>query len=374
MVHNPDVIIIGGGLAGLTSASHLCKKGLNVVLIEKHIYPQHKVCGEYISSEILPYLKELDIDVEALHPSSIKNLEFTAVDGKMIKAELPLGGIGLSRYALDDLLYRKAKDSGCIFITATVSGISFEDDMFTVSFQHQVLKSKILLGAYGKRANIDQILGRSFIQKESAWMAIKGHYVGNFPDDLIGLHNFKGGYCGISKIENNRINVCYLADIESFKKYKNIDNYQKHVLYKNKHIKFFLENSSLIFEKPLTISQISFCKKRAIENHMIMIGDTAGLIHPLCGNGMAMAIHSAKIASELILDYFLGEISNRKLLERMYVKRWKKNFERRLLFGKVIARILQFEFSTKLVFNVAKLFPALITWIIKQTHGTAKVN
>jgi flavin-dependent dehydrogenase len=31
-----------------------------------------------------------------------------------------------------------------------------------------------------------------------------------------------------------------------------------------------------------------------------MIGDTAGLIHPLCGNGMAMAIHSAKIVSKLI--------------------------------------------------------------------------
>ena len=51
---NPDVIIIGGGLAGLTSALHLSKKGFKVTLIEKHDYPRHKVCGEYLSNEVVP--------------------------------------------------------------------------------------------------------------------------------------------------------------------------------------------------------------------------------------------------------------------------------------------------------------------------------
>ena len=54
MKTNPDVVIIGGGLAGLTGAIHLSKKGLQVTLIEKSDYPRHKVCGEYISNEILP--------------------------------------------------------------------------------------------------------------------------------------------------------------------------------------------------------------------------------------------------------------------------------------------------------------------------------
>jgi flavin-dependent dehydrogenase len=47
-----------------------------------------------------------------------------------------------------------------------------------------------------------------------------------------------------------------------------------------------------------------------------MIGDTAGLIHPLCGNGMAMAIHSAKIVSKLIGDYFNDEVKSRTELEK----------------------------------------------------------
>lgn len=50
-----------------------------------------------------------------------------------------------------------------------------------------------------------------------------------------------------------------------------------------------------------------------------MIGDTAGLIHPLCGNGMAMAIHSAKIVSELVHKYSTGEIKSRNKLEEKYI-------------------------------------------------------
>ena len=78
---NPDVVIIGGGLAGLAGAVHLSKQGLQVILIEKTAYPRHKVCGEYISNEILPYLNWLDIDVSELHPTAISNFEFTAQNG-----------------------------------------------------------------------------------------------------------------------------------------------------------------------------------------------------------------------------------------------------------------------------------------------------
>ena len=78
METNPDVVLIGGGLAGLTAAIHLSKKGLKVTLIEKSDYPRHKVCGEYISNEILPYLQWLDIDISELQPTNIKNFRFTS--------------------------------------------------------------------------------------------------------------------------------------------------------------------------------------------------------------------------------------------------------------------------------------------------------
>lgn len=52
-----DVIIIGGGLAGLVNAICMARAGLDVLLVEKRHYPYHKVCGEYISNEVVPFLQ-----------------------------------------------------------------------------------------------------------------------------------------------------------------------------------------------------------------------------------------------------------------------------------------------------------------------------
>lgn len=369
METNPDVIIIGGGLAGLTASIHLSRKGLQVVLIEKSKYPRHKVCGEYVSNEILPYLHSIGVDILKMSPAQINILEFTTHNGRAIKTQLPLGGFGISRYTLDNFLYQIAISNGCIVINDTVTAISFVKNLFIVTTQNQTLKTKIVLGAYGKRSNIDQYLTRDFINNPTPWLAIKAHYSGTYPNDMVSLHNFDGGYCGISKVENSIINICYLANLKTFKKYKNIEEYQQKVLYQNKYIKSILENSTPLFEKPLTISQVSFDKKKAVEHHILMIGDTAGLIHPLCGNGMAMAIHSAKIASELVLDYHVGKIPSRQLLEKTYQDQWQRYFGKRLYMGRLLSQILQHKTSTALLFNIATTFPLILPWIIKQTHG-----
>jgi len=369
MKTNWDVLIIGGGLAGLTAAIHLSQKDLKVLLIEKSEYPRHKVCGEYISNEILPYLSWLGVDISQLNPTYISKFEFSSNDGKNAQAELPLGGFGVSRYTLDYFLYQKALADNAVILKDTVTNIVFDHDIFTVTTSEQTLTAKIVLGAFGKRSNVDQVLNRNFFNKKSAWLAVKAHYLGNIDNDLVALHNFNGGYCGVSKVENDIINICYLADYATFKQYKNIEEYQQNVLYKNKHLKSVFENSTLLFEKPLTISQISFDKKQAVENHILMIGDTAGLIHPLCGNGMAMAIHSSKIASELILDFYADKKISREALEKKYQKEWNKNFGKRLFMGRILARILTHKIITNMLVSITASFPGLLLAIIKQTHG-----
>ena len=369
-MENTHVVIIGGGLAGLTAAIHLSKVGLRVILIEKNSFPKHKVCGEYISNEVLPYLDWLDISIQDLKPSNITKLQFSTANGTTLNHKLPLGGFGISRYILDDFLYKKAVANGCKVIQETVTDIDFIVDDFTITTSdNSIINSKIVLGAFGKRSTIDQKLHRDFIQKNSSWLAVKAHYSGTFPDDLVGLHNFEGGYCGVSKVENNKINVCYLADYATFKQYKNVAEYQTEVVSKNPHLKTIFESCSLLFEKPLTISQISFDKKKAVENHMLMIGDSAGLIHPLCGNGMAMAIHSAKIASELVVKFYDYKIKHRVDLEKQYRKEWNFNFKRRLRAGRLLSSILQKPKLSELLIRMMVGIPFLLPLLIKNTHG-----
>ena len=78
-------------------------------------------------------------------------------------------------------------------------------------------------------------------------------------------------------------------------------------------------------EEPVIISQISFDKKNLIEDHVLMIGDAAGMITPLCGNGMSMALHASKIAAEEIQKFLKGTIS-RETMEQNYSAEMEQTF------------------------------------------------
>ena len=375
MAHNQiphifDVIIIGGGLAGLCSAIHLSKYNIHILVIEKTSYPKHKVCGEYISNEVLPYLEYLGVDVFNLGAQKINKFELSTPKNKLLKSDLTLGGFGISRYTLDNALYEKVKSSNVQTLQDSVIDVEFFNDLFSVTTKNNnTYKSKLVIGAYGKRSNLDITLERDFIKKKSPFLAVKMHAKGNFPKDLVALHNFKGGYCGVSKVENDVINLCYITDFEAFKTYKDIDEFQDKVVFKNTYLKTIFKNSVPVFEQPLTISQISFSNKNPIENHIIMCGDTAGMIHPLCGNGMSMAIRSAKIASQLIIDYLQGKMKSRQELEKAYQKSWNKEFKTRLKVGHFVAKIFSKNQLAEVLITVLKWFPILLPIIIKQTHG-----
>ena len=365
-----DVIIIGGGLAGLTNAIHLSKFKQRVLLIEKNSYPKHKVCGEYISNEVLPYLNSLGIDPIKEGAKQISKVQVSTIKGNLIKGELPLGGFGMSRYFLDSLLLKKALFNGVQVLKDSVDSIVFKKGVFTVQTKDsKSFQSKVTIGAFGKRSVLDQKMNREFIKKKSPYLAVKIHVKGDFPENLIALHNFKGGYCGVSKVENNLINLCYITEYNSFKKHKNITDFQHQVVFKNKHLKKIFEESNPVFKKPLTISQISFETKKPVENHIIMCGDTAGMIHPLCGNGMGMAITSARLASIRILQFLNGEIKTREGLEKQYFKDWNKEFKIRLKTGHFIARLFRSKTVSQIAYSILKIIPFLLPKMIQFTHG-----
>ncbi|WP_105046633.1 NAD(P)/FAD-dependent oxidoreductase [Polaribacter gangjinensis] len=367
---NFDVLIIGGGLAGLCNAIHLSKFGKKVLLIEKNDYPKHKVCGEYISNEVLPYLAFLDVNPFDFGAIKIDEFQLSTTNNKLISAKLPLGGFGISRFTLDEVLAKKAIENDAKILQDTVVNINFKKDVFYIETkENQQFTSKIVIGAFGKRSLLDVKMERDFIQKKSPYLGVKIHVKGNFPSNLVALHNFKGGYCGVSNVENNTINLCYITNFSSFKEYKNIDDFQENVVFKNSFLKEMFQKSTPLFEQPLSISQISFETKKPVENHLIMCGDAAGMIHPLCGNGMSMAIQSAQIASKLILNYLNDENASRSYLEKEYIRQWNQAFKWRLKAGHFIARLFRNHRIANFLLQILRKLPFLIPVIIQQTHG-----
>lgn len=365
-----DIVIVGGGLAGLCNAIHLSKFDKKVLLIEKNNYPKHKVCGEYISNEVLPYLEFLNVNPFDFGAVKIDDFQLSTTKNKVITAKLPLGGFGISRYTLDFELYKKAKENGVEILQDQVININFKKDVFTVETkENNSFTSKICIGAFGKRSLLDIKFERDFIKKKSPYLGVKIHVKGNFPKNKVALHNFKGGYCGVSKVENDVINLCYITNFSSFKKHKNITDFQENVVFKNTFLKEMFQNASPIWKQPLSISQISFEPKKPVENHIIMSGDAAGMIHPLCGNGMSMAIQSAQIASKLILNYLNDKLESRKQFENLYITQWNKQFNWRLKAGHFIAMLFRKDKIASFLLSILKRMPFLLPLIIKQTHG-----
>lgn len=366
-----DVIVVGGGLAGLCNAIHLSKLGCHVLLIEKIAYPHHKVCGEYISNEVLPYLDFLGADPMCLMPAKINRFEITHQTGKQLSSNLPLGGFGLSRYTLDNFLFQTALNYSTQYLKDTVEDIVYSiDEGFLVRTKaYGEFTATFVIGSYGKRSNIDVRLNRNFFKKNAPWLAVKFHARGSFPDDLVALHHFPGGYCGISQVEQGQVNICYLTDYTTFKKYKSIDTFQKKVMYTNPALKNILQHVEPLFKKPLTISQLYFGQKPLIENHILMSGDSGGLIHPLCGNGMAMAIRSASILAPILSDYFKGKYESREDVEKLYSRLWNAEFKSRLQAGRYLQKVIRVNGFSRMAYLGMKAFPNLLPEVIKLTHG-----
>ena len=369
-----DVTIIGGGLAGLSLSIQLAREGYSVALFEKEQYPFHKVCGEYISLESWNFIESLGLPLSQMQLPIIKKLIVSSPNGNMLKHNLPLGGFGISRYTIDFELKKIAESAGVIvYENCKVEDVVFGNEKFELHTAKGIFTSTICTGSFGKRANLDVKWKRNFILKKnnklSNYVGVKYHIKTNFAGDTIALHNFKDGYCGISKIENDSWCLCYLTNAANLKNSNNsISELEKNELFKNRHLKNIFENATLLFEAPITISQISFAKKSQVENHVLLCGDAAGVITPLCGNGMSMALHSSKLAAEAISEFLQNKI-NRQQMEDLYTSKWQQHFGKRLKAGRLIQEGFGKTWITNIFIAIMKKLPFITTLLIKQTHG-----
>lgn len=341
-----------------------------MTVIEKKQYPFHKVCGEYISNEVLPYLKSLQVKIEELDPARLTQFLLSSPKGRTLQTPLDLGGTGVSRYRLDHYLYEMALRQGVTFRQqASATDVSFVEDTFTVTLSSgEQLQAPVVIGAYGKRSGLDRRLNRRFFEERSPYMAVKYHVRTQLPKNLIALHNFTNGYAGISAIEEDRYCFCYLTTRQNLKKYGTIAEMEARELSKNPFLKDIFSNSDFLYPQPLVINEISFAPKTCLEERVLMAGDAAGLITPLCGNGMAMAIHSGKLLSEQVLGFLDGK-QTRQQMEMAYASYWKNQFGARLQTGRLVQRLFGHPVLSELAVASLQRFPVATQAIMRRTHG-----
>ncbi len=365
-----DLLIVGGGLAGLSAAIQFAKDDRKVILFEKEFYPFHKVCGEYISNESLAFLESLGIPISEMNLPKIHRLRLSDPNGDCLEEELKMGGFGISRFRLDELLMQKAIELGVdIREGVEVKGWTFDEQQdFALEAEEKVYQGKLLVAAYGKRSKLDHWLQRPFMLKKEPYVAVKYHIRYPVNRTEIVLHNFKNGYCGMSAIEDDRVCLCYLAHADDLKKEGSIAELERNVLSKNPHLAHIFKHAEFLYEKPLVISRFSFKNKKQLINHAVFVGDAAGLIPPLSGNGMSMALHGSKLFYQTFSDYLDIRIT-RAEAEYNYQKLWKDQFALRIKIGSALQAMFGSERKTVYLLKTLRPFKFIRQKLLRLTHG-----
>jgi flavin-dependent dehydrogenase len=297
-------LVIGGGLAGTMTAIELARAGRGVALIERARGPHHKVCGEFLSAEAVEYLERAGVSPVALDAAPIHMVRL-CVARRATETRLPFPALSLSRYVLDEAMLRAAAECGC----------------------------DVIRGAYVDQLARDggEFLARlgdgSRIRAQSQVLATGKHEVRGFPReggkqaDLVGfkmhwrlaaaqtrelretmeLFLFRGGYGGISLVEREAANLCFVVRRGTLQRLGGFKEVLDSVLAQNSRLKMRLSGAEPLWDRALAISPIPYGHLGSANDGLWRVGDQFGVIPSFTGDGMAIALHSGALAAQMIL-------------------------------------------------------------------------
>ncbi len=336
-----DVAVMGGGLAGCSAAIRLAQQGLQVILCEASDYPRHKVCGEFMSPGCQAQFEALGVadDVQAQGAASITATLISTPDGTRWQADLPGSATGISRYYLDARLADEARHLGVDVRTDTpVTDIdgSLQNGFTLQTRQRETIQARAVIGAHGKRSTVDRVLDRPFMKSQHPFVGLKQH-MRNLPvENRVELHTFPGGYCGISHIEDGLTNVCLLVRLDTFREHGGGDVAQfiGWMQTQNPLLAERLRDATSVLENWLSIARVPFVSRQVVTNEILMAGDAAGMITPLTGDGMEIALQSGELAATHLTAYLKRHHSADRLF-RDYRQSWQATFQTRVRLGRI---------------------------------------
>lgn len=346
-----DFLIIGGGVAGLASANRFCDLGFSPVIIEAGSYPSHKVCGEFLSPEVLPLLDSWSI----IPRCRIDHVQFFS-GHQELNFTLPQVAASHSRYELDAQLVDRARAKGARFLCNTkVESLApygnGENSLYRIGLStgETLLARNILIGS-----------GRVTLQSTSNklstphYFGFKAHFDGIQLNNALQMHALPGAYLGISNVKENVVNVACLARLprqsggrtmtaaEHVERILNLPGAER--------IKKLLAGGTMIHENWMTVFAPEFGKRKTpVWPNAYFIGEAAGAIPPATGDGLGIAITSGVMAADYAAA---GDWQG-------FRNAWKKRYTSRILVGKWLHRLLSKPAFAGGMIRISKVLPSV---------------
>ena len=361
-----DVVVIGGGLAGAAAATCLAQKGVDVLLLEKETQPHHKVCGEFLSYEAQHYLKKLGVNLLSHGAMPIDRIRLLRGKNELA-ASLGFQAMSLSRKCLDEAVLAFARQAGAeTKYGMNVNTLTKEKaDWHIDCHGHDPLFAKTIILATGKH----DLRGWSQREgKQNDYIGFKMHFELT-PAQNAELSNhveimlFRGGYAGLEPVENGKANLCLVVSKTQYAATgKTWEDLLRHIMKSTPKLAARLIGASPCWDKPLSIFGIPYGyvyqPSARDPAALFRLGDQMAVIPSLCGDGMAIALHSGFMAADCYMKTNAAD----------YHQRLHRQLLGQINRATTVARMLSSPLLQPLALPLCRMMPKLVQGLIKQTR------
>jgi flavin-dependent dehydrogenase len=366
-----EVAIVGGGPAGAAAAIHLARLGRRVVLFERSLPGRPKLCGDFLSPDAILILARLGVlpAIERFDPPRVHEVRVTASDGSGWTAPLPAPGWGLTRERLDETLLQQAASAGTDIrrgwivhrlraeagLEALLEGAGPEGP-FRFEAGAALLATGKASPLTGRRASAPSFL------------AFQAHYEGPPISPRVEIHAFHGGYLGLIDVENGRRNLCMLVRFDATQRPNRPEAFVARAVEGNPSFASWLAQARRISEWHST-PHLDFARREpAPIGGALCIGDAAGVVAPIAGDGQAMALRSAQLVAPILFDHFQGRLD--PLMARsLYRNVWREEFQGRMRTARFLQRMLLSSPAVRAAVRLLPRAPQVGRLLIEHTRG-----
>lgn len=368
-----EVVIVGGGPAGASAATHLAVSGARVLVVERERFPREKLCGEFISPECFAHFAQLGVGVgmKSAGGVPVSETKFFSAGGRSVAvpSEWFGGGarageicaLGLSRAEMDARLLARARAAGAevwegaraavvVWEAGRVAGVRVGREGV-----ERVCRASVVIDATGRARLLAQGAeklsrgGTSGVKadggggkkagggRRAGLVAFKAHLEGaRGAAGACEIYFYGGGYGGLSGVEGGLSNLCFIAAARDVRaRGSDAERVVREVLMKNRRAAETLKDARAVGGW-LAVALERFGRFSPVPAAgLLAVGDAASFIDPFTGSGMLMALESGELAARTVARHLPGLRGGARgaafdALAREYGARYREKFGARL--------------------------------------------
>ncbi len=306
---NQDVLIVGGGPLGCATALHLSSRGMRSTILEERAYPRDKVCGEGLLPHGVLELETLGLQREVLAAGvRFDGIAYQGAGGRVEGLFRGLTrhdfGIGIRRLALDALFAEQVRKNPRIrLLRAKANAIKVDGDGVTVATDSAEHRSRALVGADGLHSFTRKALGLEKVSRKNPRYGARMHL--QLPSNraqphLVEVHLGEGCELYITPVAEHVVNMAVLAGRDITQTFRgDLAAGLMDLVRRQESAAHWLQDAQIISE-PALCGPLRQETTDVVANRALLVGDAAGFLDPLTGEGMSLGLMMARIAAETL--------------------------------------------------------------------------